>query len=279
MAFDLVQNLFSGDKQNSWSDAPGDSSADAGFDYNPNLPQYRIAPFENPPPSRWASPHYKGVNSGVNLFRGWMIEEPLLPGGVGFLPINQRYKLNFLFNPQAISMAYDIDPAGTTLPENLPADAGATTNRLRGISVSFQLIFDRVGQIAKVPDGVNADVRILSKIITGGRGGPGRNTNTGLWAPVRCVFGRTPDPGTFRPRGSTTAWRPNPLGFTGFLIAATVDYTRFSTDMTPTRAVFNISLRADYYAPNADPAGQSNATAFPTTRATKIYPTGNGGVF
>lgn len=255
--------------------ATTDSGAFQGFSQaavtDPNtgtavVTQGRLPPYTNAPLSRLASPQYPGVSALQQLFRGWMVEQPL-PNQTP-IDIAHRYRLLFHFNPQTISLAWDVDPSSASLPQNLPSDAASTVNRLRGVSVSFQLIFDRVGDLHRTPDGVNYDIRILDKIISGGQGGPGTSVSSGIYPSVRAVFGRTPEPGTFRPNGKVDVihWRPNPLGFTGFIIAATWDYTRFSPDMVPTRAVANISLRADYFLPNAGPVGSSSSAAYPVTR-------------
>ncbi len=253
---------------------PGEHPNDAGVlesISNRNAP-FTNPPLRNPPQDFW----------NAQLFRGWIMEAPngaqmaAVPGQVPAKvnKINELYRLNFLYNPGTVNHGWDID---TSLQP--PRFAADQTNpygsiALSGITLSFNLFFDRrrVGdRQGNAKSGVLSDVRILSKILTAGQGGPGTPVNVGSINPVWCVLGRAYDPLTIavgRP------YKPleNALTCIGYITSANVNYTIFDPDMTPIQCEMSLSIYSTLWMPDITQINPS--IGVPSTRSSSSASSG-----
>ena len=236
----------------------------------------REPPYVNPEISKYMLPApdmLSFAGKDAKLFRGWLIEDPG-PNPPTPIPLNERYRLNFHMNPQTINESWrinaDVPPIGNIGPAE---GQGLVTE---GVGFAFNLIFDRRGQQGKgadaVPEGVLADMRILSKILTAGTGGQGTKNTSLYQTTVRLVISRMED-SMIHDRAERRTAIPYPLGATGYITGCNVDYTWFNHDMTPLVAVVALSMQVIHMTP----AQAMTYTGMPSGSTTAAAPSGGGG--
>lgn len=238
---------------------------------NQTNPQFtRDEPYANPVmQARPMDPIWSG-----KLFRGWIMEtpfsmlsgfdgngNPISTGTQAKLFPSQLYRLNFLYNPSTVEQGWDIDLSAVPPSANITGTTPGAIN-LKGITFGINLFFDRRRAVDRVgaPDGVLSDVRILTKIMSSGQGGPGTRMNAGTYSPVWLALGRSIDPSMH----GTTQPLTNPLGAIGYITYANVQYTMFDSNMTPIQCSMSLTIRTDYFLPNTSQVNDSIGT--PTTR-------------
>lgn len=208
----------------------------------------------------------KGIDFSTRLkvYRGYLQEywrNGTAPGvslGGGTIPVSQQYRLYFYYNPNDIAVAWAIAQGIQYDPEYIAPGAGPQSNPAYGTTISWDMLFDRVGEGNFVPEGVLQDVRVFDKIITNGQIGSNGYESTVASQPfVRVQFSR--NGGGMQP----------PLGYTGFITAASIDYTQFDIDMVPTRCVIQVTMQALVFQPEItpldDPTQGAGGTAGYTT--------------
>ncbi len=269
---------------------------------DPNAPQ-PVAPnarlayppgyFVNPPLDSPETQQYNTAFPHPKLFRGWIMEDPqqdrggsLNAGGGainGTSDWSRLYRLNFHFNPAEVAMTWDVS-VPDVFPGNLQSsDQFATTNfSSQGVNFSFNILLDRVNYNPKYQNrdvtywgGVNADVRILNAIMTAGQSQPGQGTTFAQPAPVVAYLGRRYDNSLSQATsnaGDKSFGGPPvryPLGSRGFITSLDIDYQRFDTNMTPTRAVVSISIMTRTWNPDSTATDSPSASLQPPPNATR----------
>lgn len=179
------------------------------------------------------------------------------------IPEDKLYRLNFHFNPMSLSESWQYNP-NVISPINMTPDEMSVGFGTNSITWSFDLVFDRTGDTSasfglkpsttpittwKATDGgVLEDMRILQKLVTAGRGGPGATINSLYVSPVQIVFGTRGGKGPGQNNYDPTTWK-FPLSATGFINSLSIRYTRFNALMTPVQAFVSLSLRLWEYMP------------------------------
>lgn len=231
---------------------------------------YPPAYFTNPPLKNGHS-YNRNADTGLYnfpmadpfLFRGWIQEFPAPSGfSSAYNPPTDPtkvYRCNFHFNPTDVTMDWEVQtPSYDPSQDQNAANQNIGVYQTQGVTFGINLLFDREGD--NHPDvlgwgGVNADIRILNAIMTAGQ--PVGQLTYASPAPVKCVIGRTYSNGgnfgtqseniqSIQLGGVPVAY---PLAVTGFMSSMSVDYQRFNSAMTPTRAVVQLSIQVLTYMP------------------------------
>lgn len=224
--------------------SPGGSASGATSGIRRDAPFYNTQAIAN-----------KGVDysTGTRVYRGYLQE--YWRGASPPLVANQ-YRLYFYYNPNSISVNWELDDGQVDNPEYMSGSTGV--DRFIGTQVSWDMFFDRVAEVNVIPEGVLQDVRIFDKIVTNGAVGPNGYDVTATSPPfVRVQFSR--NGGGVQP----------PLGYVGALIASSINYTQFDIDMIPTRCVISCTMRCFVFSPEItaldDPNQGAGGTAGYTT--------------
>lgn len=217
----------------------------------------------NPPFRNSIALANRGIDYSTNtrVYRGYLQEyERSLDGGKSIIPLAAQYRLYFYYNPNNISVNWELDDTQVVNPEY---QSGGGVDRFIGTQVSWDMFFDRVAEVDFIPEGVLQDVRIFDKLVTGGATGANGYGVTATAPPiVRVQFSRN--------GGGHQA----PLGYIGALIASSINYTQFDIDMVPTRCVISCTMRAFVFQPEItqldDPLQGAGGTAGYTTPGFKL---------
>jgi hypothetical protein len=182
-------------------------------------------------------------------------------------PQKYPYACRFMFNPNVITVSYQV-AEGVTPPSQLTADQLAATAIYPGqTSIGFSLLFDRTYEVAYGPSpynprdlrkiGVYRDINALEAVV-GARYSSGVATNSGstdlevekgasrgagadvsgaltgnmLMIPVHIIFG-----------GGRLAGGNAGMAYVGTITSLVVNYTLFSQNMVPMRAVVDIGMQ------------------------------------
>lgn len=165
-------------------------------------------------------------------------------------PTMTQYVLNFLYNPNQIAVAFQIDvtqltPAEITNPNGIPP----VPNAIQAQTVTWSLYFDRTYDMINntgASRGVLQDVAALYNIM-------GLFTTLGnapLLNPVQVIFGQDS-------RGTQAVW-----GFQGFITVVNITYGIFRGDMIPSRCEVDLTMMARYLPTTVPPtAGTASPPA------------------
>jgi len=209
------------------------------------------------------------------LFRGWIMESPRKTALANTWDppsdYSRLYRMNFHFNPDHVTMDWSVTTPDFQPQSQQPDGAqDIAVYSTTGVQFGINLFLDREGDnhpLVKKWGGVNADIRILNAIMTSGKQ-PGDQTYA-TPAPVYCVIGRTYESGhTTVPEAQSNrifggSPKQYPLAITGFMSSMSVDYQRFDSQMTPTRAVVSLTIQVLTWSPTipAAPALGANQSS------------------
>lgn len=159
------------------------------------------------------------------------------------------YGCRFMFNPPVINVQYNVATAQLPAAQQTVDQLAAQAIYPGSTAISFDLMFDRTYEVAYGPGqsnpqdlrkvGVYHDVQALERVVgvmqsttysTGRDTGPSEITTLGnmLMVPVYVLFGG----------GANNVG----LAFVGYFTGITVQYTLFSQNMVPTRALVSLQF-------------------------------------
>lgn len=214
-------------------------AATAANDSHSRISDQYFATVSNPPfdPRRYSThPSYAGLQQGLLLRNATStISQSDANGATTTLPsgVPQNVKLRFLYNPSTFSVSYapsDSSPimaannTGNTDSQDAATLMGGSTT-----SCSFSLLFDRTYELMNPAGtqfshmtGVNVDTQVFTQLI----GIPPDGNGLPLYLPVQLYMGGV-----------------NTLAFYGIITQAGVEYTHFTVNMVPIRAVVSITMQ------------------------------------
>lgn len=216
-------------------------------------------------PYQGYSPTRPNPNPSKTLTRGQIRQAEAIPG------FSDVARLNFLFNPSAISASYAIIADDASAILTFPnADDVADLNAPINQSVSLSLLFDRTYELwdsSKVNTevgkyGCQVDVKAMKQLVgmsadlsnapkpNGNTTGFALSGATDIMRNVRCFV---------------NIGGINSLSYYGFIESWDVTYTHWTQYMIPMRCVINMSLRL---MPSASSGGGKPATADPNAPST-----------
>ncbi len=204
---------------------------------------------------------------------------------------NRLFKCYFLFNPNAIDKSYQFDSTVTgALPAQYqnPATQGEGAGLVLNQQINFSLLFDRTFELWAGP--FQTDTR---NAVPSGPGPYKYGAQWDVWAVERLVgvYGQAAGKGPSGPpvASEVDVWfadTSNPqsnevttgagsistvggaLHFQGWMTSLSAEYTRFDTNMVPSRAAVSVSFLQVY-------SNTASNTAPPATPANSAGTTGN----
>lgn len=175
--------------------------------------------------------HHGNYGYGAHkLFRGSMTQLRKFSGAP------HRYKLNFLWNPGAISTVFGFDTERTV---NTDADNRGVPNLLNGMNLSFQLMFVRQREmglsVTEDPTqglGCLADAGHLERMLSSDPAHPESNSGILTQQPMLVTFGKT---------ASGTPWQ-----WSGWITGCSIQYLMFTSNMIPTIVQADITFTRQF---------------------------------